>query len=153
MLRFTRFGLCFASVAATAFLIVSVRKPSADPTSVSRSIHEWDIPELAVHLNRMGVEVRLRSIPRQGPVGRSAFLTTTAKEWNDLNALTKDPTHIEEWGGTLYCERLGESHMTYLADQWGEYSLTVGPFIFYGDVELLIRVRDALASAATASVP
>jgi hypothetical protein len=61
--------------------------------------------------------------------------------------------HIEEWGGTLYCERLGENHLTYLADEWGEDSLTVGRFIFYGDAELLIRVRDALASTATASVP
>jgi hypothetical protein len=148
MQHFTRYGLFFAALAAMTLLTVSVRKHSADSADSSRPIKEWDIPELAVHLNRMGVEVRLRAVPKKGPLIKSAYLTFTTKEWHDLNALNKDPRHFQEWRGTLYCERVGEHDSSYLIDQWGDRSMAVGPFLFYGDTELLDRVRTVLAPLA-----
>jgi hypothetical protein len=153
MPRFARYGLCFAAVAAMALLVASVRKRGADATSVSGSIYGWDISELAAHLNRMGVEVRLRAVAMDGPIANSAYLTTTAKEWKDLNALPKDAKRIREWRGTLYCERVGESDATHLIEQWGDHCLAVGPFLFYGDAEMLERVRKALASIDTPTTP
>jgi hypothetical protein len=160
MPRFTRYGLCFASVAAMALLIVAVRKQGADSTSASRAIDTWDIPELADHLNRMGIQVRLRAISRDGPLTRdglltdSAYLTTTAKEWIDLNSLCKDPKRIRKWRGTLYCERIGERDVAHFyIEQWGDHCLLVRPFLFYGDPELLERVRNALASIAPSTTP
>ena len=140
-----RYGLCFAAVAAMVSLAVSVRKYSVGPAAGSRPIHDWDIPELAVHLNRKGVEVQLWTVPKNGPLNYSAYLTSTVKEWRDLNALNKDPGRIQEWRGTLYCERIGESEASHLLEQWGDRCLIVGPFLLYGDAELLQRVRIALA--------
>jgi hypothetical protein len=148
-----RYGLCFVSAAALAMLVISIRKHDADSTAPSGSINTWDIPELAVHLNRMGIEVRMRAVPRHGSLDKSAYLTATAMEWKDLNALSKDPRRIEEWLGTIYCERVGESDATYLIEQWGDHCLAVGPFLFYGDPELLKRVKVALASIPTPTTP
>src|SRR5262249_11519701 len=108
----------------------------------------WDIAELADHLNRMGVEVRLRAVPKNNQLYQSAFLTSTAKEWADLNALNKDPRSIQEWRGTLYCERVSENGAQYLLEQGGDYCMVIRLFYFYGDAELLDRVRVALAPFA-----
>lgn len=148
MLRFMRYGLCFASFAAMTLLVVSVRKHGVNAPHTPRPINEWDIPELAVHLNRVGVHVQLWAVPKNGPLNHSAFLTSTAKEWRDLNVLSKDPRRVQEWNGTLYCERIGENDATHLLEQWGEdHCLAVGPFLLYGDAKLLERVRAALAES------
>jgi hypothetical protein len=131
------------------FLAVTVRKHGANPPTSMRPFKDWDIPELAIHLNRMGVEVRLRAVPKNGQPNYSAYLTATAKEWRDLNELSKDPQRIQEWRGTIYCERVGVSDPSHLLEQWGEHCMAVGPFLFYGDAELLERVRDALAPLAS----
>jgi hypothetical protein len=140
-----RFGLFFAAVAAMSLLAVSIRKDGVGPSAASRPIRDWDIAELAVFLNRKGVEVQLWTVPKNGPLNYSAYLTSTVKEWRDLNVLNKDPSRIQEWRGTLYCERIGESDVSHLLDQWDDRCLVVGPFLLYGDAELLKRVRIALA--------
>lgn len=146
MPRLLRFGLCFASLAVLTWLAVSARKPALGPDFRARPIHDWDIPELAIHLNRKGMAMRLRAVPKNGSIGHSAYLTATAKEWKDLNVLCKDPAFIQHWSGTLYCERIGNKNASHLIEQWGdEHCAIVGPFIFYGDAELLKRVRVALA--------
>jgi hypothetical protein len=139
-----RYGLCFAAAAAMSLLAVSVRKYGVGPSAASRPIHDWDIPELAVHLNGKGVEVQLWTVPKNGPLNHKAYLTSTVKQWRDLNALTKHPHRIQEWRDILYCERMGESASQVL-EQWGDHCLIVGPFLLYGDAELLQRVRIALA--------
>ncbi len=148
MPRLTRYGLLITVLAATAILAVSARRHAADPAPSARALNDWDIPELAIHLNRMGVEVRLRAVPKKGQFSRSAYLTTTTKEWGDLNSLLKDASCIRDWNGTLYCERVGDSDVTHLLEQWADHCLVIGPFLFYGDPELLVLVRDALAPYA-----
>lgn len=148
MPRITRYGLFFTALAAIALLAVSARNQSANPTPSTRPLSDWDIPELAIHLNRMGIEVRLRAVPKKGHFSHSAYLTTTSKDWSDLNGLLKNAQAIPDWHGTLYCERVGESDVTHLLEQWGDHCLVIGPFLFYGDAQLLVLVRDALAPYA-----
>ena len=82
----------------------------------------------------------------------AAFLTTTDKEWEDLNHLVKDPKRINEWRGTLYCERAkANTDLWYLIRQWGANSLIVGPFLLYGDPELLVRVCDTVEAFTRAN--
>jgi hypothetical protein len=90
------------------------------------------------------VKVQLRSTQQNGAIGQTAFLTFTDKNWRSLNALKKDSEHIHEWHGVLFCERVGERDATPLTNQWGNHCRAVGPFLFYGDAELLRQVRDAL---------
>jgi hypothetical protein len=153
MPRFPRYGLFFAALAAMTLLVCSAHKHAVNPASATRPIDDWDFAELAIHLNRMGVEVRLRAVPKIGPVTHSAYLTCTAKEWQDLNQLTKDPKRIQDWCGTVYCERVGVSDPKHLLDQWGEHCLAVGPFLFYGDAHLLELVRAALSEYVPSDEP
>lgn len=153
MSRFPRYSLIFAAFGAMTLLAISARKHPTGPASSTRPINDWDIADLAIHLNRMGVEVRLRSVPRKGPINHSAFLTSTAKEWHELNVLNKNPHRIQEWEGTVYCERIGDRDPAYLIEQWTNHYLIVGPFIFYGDADLLERVRSALVEFAPSIDP
>jgi hypothetical protein len=34
-------------------------------------------------------------------------------------------------------------------DLWGDHGLVVGPFVFYGDAELLQRIDDILSQSGT----
>jgi len=144
MQRFLQYGWWSAAFAAVILLALVSRQLGIDTRSSSRSINDWSIVELAGQLNRMRVKVQLRSTQQDGTIGQTAFLTFTDKDWHSLNALKKDANHIHEWRGVLFCERVGESDATHLLNQWGNHCLAVGPFVFYGDSELLRQVRDAL---------
>jgi hypothetical protein len=113
----------------------------------TRPLEHWVIPELVEHLKHAGLEVRLRSTRIDGAIGHNAFLTSTQKEWNDLNRLSTGPDRrqIQAWHGTVYCERMRGQNPADLIRQWGDHCLVAGPFIFYGDAKLLERIRAALA--------
>jgi hypothetical protein len=117
-----------------------VRSPAAN-----LPLEEWDILELVAHLKRSGVMIRLVTSYKQGSVGHSVYLTTTNKGWDELNGLVKDPRRIRSWCGVIYCERVTNYDPSDLLKQWGEHGLEFGPFVFYGDAELLEQVQLALA--------
>jgi hypothetical protein len=132
---------------ATAF-----RQCGIDPAPSARPLDDWDFSELAEHLHHSGVEVRLRSTREDGAFDRTVFLTVIDKDWNDLNALNKDARRIREWHGVVSCERMGEN-VTRATHVLGDRCLVVGPFLFYGDAEMLQRVRTALAPLAPPAAP
>jgi hypothetical protein len=54
---------------------------------------------------------------------------------------------IHSWRGTLFCLRKsGENDWSDLVLSWGDCCLEAGPFLFFGDRELLARVRAALSA-------
>jgi hypothetical protein len=109
----------------------------------------WDIPRLAGYLNEKGLNLRLRPTQESGPIATSAYLLTDERPWLELNRLVKTPEFMEPWRGTLYCEWGGEGRRwNNLASQWGDCHLIAGPFIFFGDRELLARVRAVLFPSA-----
>jgi hypothetical protein len=150
MPRLLRFSLCFACLAAMTLLSASVHERQANRRQADRRLHDWDIPQLADYLQRSGVDVRLVPVSKDGPLLQAVYLTSTAKEWRDLNRLMKEPQRIPEWQGTLYCERVGENDPAYLLRQWGDHGQQIGPFLFYGDAELLDRILTALAAPPAA---
>jgi hypothetical protein len=111
-------------------------------------LHDWDISRLVAYLNGKGLGLRLVSTRQDGVVDRTAFLTTTAKEWVDFNHLYKARNQIDRWEGTLACERGPAPSWSDLASLWGDCCLVVGPFLFFGDQALLGRVRVALTGLA-----
>jgi hypothetical protein len=118
------------------------------PAPPGAPLDDWDIPRLAAFLNEQGQQLRVVPTMRQGGPHETAFLTTTSRGWEDLNRLPKDAGRIALWQGTLYCERgPGGDDWLDLTRQWGDCGLVAGPFLFFGDPQLLARVRDALAFA------
>jgi hypothetical protein len=137
--------LLVAAVLASALLAVSLRPREASTARPAVPLDDWDIARLVAHLNSKGLRLRMVATGRNGVIDQTAFLTTTNKGWQDFNHLTRDEDQISQWQGTLYCTQgLGRNAVAELTRQWGDRCLVVGPFLFYGDRELLERVRAAL---------
>jgi hypothetical protein len=135
-------GLC-AGFLAISFLTVwlnSRRVASVPPAPLD----DWDMPRLAAHFNRAGLPVQMTSTQKNGVVSSSVFFTIAHKDWRYLNDLSKNPERIDEWRGVVYCECTSPASAANLVRQWGDHTLLVGPFIFYGDATLLARISVAL---------
>ncbi|SRR5579884_595808 len=149
MQRLSHYGWWSAALVTLILASVASRPRPAASDHSPLSIDDWSILELVAHLNRMGVNVQLHSTQQDGTLGQTVFLTTLDKSWLRLNALNKDAKRIDEWRGVLYCERVG--YHSPAAHLYRDRGWEIGPFLFYGDAELLQRVRTALAPPASAA--
>jgi hypothetical protein len=124
-----------------------VEQRTSSPVMATAALDDWDIARLVAYLNGKGLGLRVVST-RAGGGGtdRRAFLTTTDKGWEELSRPPRDRSHIDRWRGTLLCER-GPAMVDWadLTRQWGDCCLEVGPFLLFGDRELLDRVRAGLS--------
>lgn len=115
-----------------------------------RGLRAWDLPRMVAHLRDAGLDLRRVDTAKDRALGRSAFLTATDKGWEELHSLLKVRSQLAEWRGSLYVER-GRDDETWDVHVagWGSACVVAGPFIFFGDPELLARVRAALGPAGT----
>jgi hypothetical protein len=108
-------------------------------------LQDWDINDLAEHLRGAGLPLREVATAEDGDARNSAYLTTTASTWDELARLARVPERRAGWEGTVYCERnTRESDRKLCRHLWGECYLCAGPFLFFGDPELLGRIRAVL---------
>jgi hypothetical protein len=128
-------------VLVVASLLVADRVRRVHPAADTR-MDDWTVPELVDRLRQEGLELRVVPTQQDGTTRYNAYLTTTNKEWKELNLMLKVPEQADQWRGTLYVER---SHNADIRVQcWGDCCLVAGPFVFFGDRDLLARVRVAL---------
>jgi hypothetical protein len=134
-------ALLAGAVPAVWVAHTSRRGPAALPPD------DWDIPRLVAHLKEKGLDLRAVPTTRDGELEYNAYLTTTNARWLDLNGLMKDPQLIGRWRGTVYCERRhNRSAVVTLHQLWGDCYFLAGPFLFFGDRQLLEQIRAALTS-------
>jgi hypothetical protein len=136
-----------------AFMTVWVGPCPMGPVPPSLPLDDWDIPQLAAHLNKMGVEVHTVPTQKGAVASSTAFFTVAEKEWLYLNGLLKTPERIQQWQGIVYCSLEAPNTRADLAQQWEDRCLVAGPFIFYGDADLRARIAAALNQAAPANAP
>jgi hypothetical protein len=140
-----------AALLAGALLAVTFGQRRDNPATPAAPLDDWDIPRLVAFLNGKGLGLRLVSTRKDGLLDGDAFLTTTDRDWLDLNELPKVPQLIHRWPGTLYCLRkTGEDDWSDRVVFWGDCCLEAGPFLLFGDRELLARVRAALSARVPA---
>jgi hypothetical protein len=145
MKRFSHSRFPWIAALLMTVMAISVSQRFGSRTAHLRALEHWGIRELVDHLNCAGLQVRLRSSMKNGDLtGQYVFLTTTDKDWMELNRLSKDESRIQEWRGIVSCERLVENYNPALYVS-GNHYLIVGPFLFIGDAELLRRIRAILA--------
>jgi hypothetical protein len=137
--------LAFVLVASALFVHRGGQR-TGSRAKATAPLDDWDIPRLVAYLNGKGLRLRAMSTMNGRDSDRSAFLTTTDKVWEELSRPIRDRSHIDRWRGTLYCER-GQPGENWAdrTGEWGDCCLVVGPFLLFGDRELLGRVRAALA--------
>jgi len=153
MRRFPRYCLlCTAALTMTALAALLIRH-LGNRQDTPRSLDDWGIRELADHLNRAGLQVQLQSSRKDGAIFHNAYLTTTHKDWEELNRLGIDPgpSRIQKWRGIVYCERGGNGKLE--LPQWKDHLLVIGPFWFCGDAEFLERLGAILMPYAAATAP
>lgn len=151
MQRFPRYCLLSTAVLTMILLAVSIGQRLSNRAAAPLSIDDWDIPTLADHLKRAGLQVYLHSPRTDGAIFSNAFLTTTPKDWKELSRLGIDPgpSRIHQWRGIVHCERTGKGKLG--PPSWEDHVLIVGPFLFCGDAELLERIRAILVPSPPAA--
>jgi hypothetical protein len=116
---------------------------------VEPAIDDWDVPRLARHLNEHGLGLRVLATSKRYDTPERAYLTTTDRTFEQLDVLPKAVAlRRGTWKGTLYCQRTSNPVARELsAGVWEDEDglPVIGPFVFFGDPELLRRVRAALA--------
>lgn len=144
MQRFARYSFPAAVMLATTLLTVSVGPRLLQRAVMQHRLNNWNILELADHLDRAGLKLRLCSTRKDGVLTRFVYMTTTDKTWDELSSLRRnDSRSFREWRGTVYCERTNNDWRLAF-DLRDEHYMTAGPFVFYGDTELLERIRALL---------
>jgi hypothetical protein len=132
MHRFPCYYLPSTALLAMTLLAASLGQHFRNPAPAPRAIDDWDIPELADHLNRAGLELHLRSTRIDGSIGHNAFLTNADRDWEELNRLGIGPGSrcLQAWQGIVYCERMKRQDPADLIRPWGDHGLVAGPFVF-----------------------
>jgi hypothetical protein len=139
------------ALAAGALLVHSFGQRTGSSARVAASLDDWDIPRLAEYLNGKGLGLRVVSSMNGRHSDWTAYLTTTDKGWEELSRPRRDRSDIERWRGTMYCEQaFAPPAWAYLIPEWGDCCLVAGPFLLFGDRELLGQVRAALADLSQA---
>ncbi len=137
-------ALPFVVLLVVASLLVVSRARRSHPAEAPR-LDDWDVPQVVEHLRQHGLELRVVSTGDSADPRHNAYLTTTNKQWQELNCILKVPEQAEQWRGTLFVERSHNLHVR--AAYWGDSCLVAGPFVFFGDRELLARVRAVLGES------
>jgi hypothetical protein len=105
----------------------------------------WDLPRLVGHLQGRGLTFRTVSTDKAGKAVNNVFLTVADKEWIELTGLAKTRESAVLWKGTVFCERISQSTARDVQmEVWGDLCLRTGPFLFFGDPDLLAKIRAAL---------
>jgi hypothetical protein len=145
-LRSSRLPLLTAALAGLALSVGWQRPATESPGEPPMlCLDGWSVPDLVRHLEARGLGLCAVPTPRKGgPLGRNAFLAPPGKTIDELDGLIKDPAYIARWRGVVYCEEYLRADARNLEGEWGDCFLLAGPFVFFGDRELLSRIRDAL---------
>lgn len=101
--------------------------------------------DLAGRLKERLPGIHVISPRADGEFCNGAYLCGSAHKREDLDLawLRRQPEWAAHWTGVVFCDRMGSQTQTYTTG-WGDNGLQVCPFLFFGDAELIARIRDAL---------
>jgi hypothetical protein len=123
----------------------SVPKP-APPALLP--LDDWSVADMARYLEGRGLGLRAIPTSPKGYLGPNAFLVRRDFSWLELARLPKDAKRVHLWQGVAYFERWHNPLTAEdRAESWEGACLLAGPFLFFGDPELLAHIRDALSAA------
>jgi hypothetical protein len=135
----------FLALALLVGSLAAVRLVHPPPRRGALPLDDWGIEQVIAQLEQEGLRLRTVPVRKDGPLSQGVFLTSTERNWSYFNCLRKDPGQVEQWRGTLYLERGAAGRRGLDLDGlWGDCYLVAGPFVFFGDRELLGKVRAAL---------
>jgi hypothetical protein len=137
------------AVAATACAFYLGRgDPPAAPLSpaVVAAPDDWKVADLVASLSERGLGLHAVPASARGDVEGGVYLCAQPRARGDLQKLPRLAQLAGRWGGVVFCQREGTGAPLTPGDlaSWGEHGMVAGPFVLFGDPELLARVRAAL---------
>jgi hypothetical protein len=104
-----------------------------------------NIPAAVARLESRGLRLRVVPVAKGGGLAAGAYLTTTAKGWEELSRLPCTTARIGRWRGTVLLKRDTSTDRWEVPESDADCFLVVGTLVFFGDPALLAGIRDALA--------
>jgi hypothetical protein len=136
-----RAGLWLAAAAVAASALVT-RCPSRRPAPAPDLLESWGVADMRARLGERLPHLVQTADAADGSFEAGFYLTAAPASWEALNHLPRTPERAGRWRGVAHCRRYGVERP--VADGWGEHGLAAGPFLFFGDPELLAQIRVAL---------
>jgi hypothetical protein len=108
----------------------------------------WDCHDLVDQLHASGLHYQAMATSENGSWEQNVYLTRSGRKWSDLNTVPKLREHIDAWRGAVYCEKASAPwrREEQLRD-WGDCCVYIGPFVFFGDRQMLAEIEASLARA------
>ncbi len=129
-----------AACAVAACLALTAWFTCRGPAAATAPDH---LPGVLSRLRQHGVALHLYTPEgAQGEVGHALYLTVEPREVAGLKALPRSPERLGRWQGIAFAEELADPAQQQLD---GDGVLRYGRVLFFGDPELLTRIRGALA--------
>ncbi|HTU89406.1 MAG TPA: hypothetical protein VMF69_04855 [Gemmataceae bacterium] len=129
----------FVVVVAMIPLIGQARRRSISPPDT--------LTELAARLSQCTPPlhvVQLNTDMPEGPMWVCARPLSREDLWGLIRA--KERAQAGQWQGIVFCERRGVNFviMDDFIEVWGPYGMRAGPFVLFGDPNLLQRIREVI---------
>ena len=133
--------------AAAAVMIPLTGQRLRQPASPPRTL-----AELSARLSQCQPPLYVTRQSQNSPEG-AMYVCTMPRSREQLCGLACDPKGVErgQWQGIVLCRMNGE--MTWIEDDfihehWGQYGMRIGQLVFFGDPDLLQRIRAEMQSLA-----
>jgi hypothetical protein len=109
---------------------------------------EWDCRDLVDHLHANGLQYQAVATSENGSWEQNVYLTRSARPWSELNTALKLREHLDAWRDAVYCEKAPTpSRREEQMRDWGDCCLYIGPFVFFGDRDMLAEIQASLADS------
>jgi hypothetical protein len=132
-------------VTVTAFAVTAVAVTLASRRLRPPALPPRTLGELAERLRRSDPPLYAVPLAEHSPED-GVFLCDRPRPPEQVQWLPRAPEFARRWRGVVYCERVGTATRIPedLLEGWGEHGLGVGPFVLFGDPDLLERIREAV---------
>lgn len=101
------------------------------------------LTELAEVLSQDASDLQVVPMAKFDSLERGMFLCNDSRSWEQLASVPRTNRDAGKWQGVVYCEYKGvnlSSIPEREIETWGEHGRRIGPFLFFGDPDLLRRI-------------
>jgi hypothetical protein len=116
----------------------------AEPAKVDP--RNWHLADFVRHLHERGLHLKVVSSRQDGRWGGDLYLTENSDlTWQSFQVKPRTAARIEQWRGSVWVRRLPRGDTAWSLYDWQEPGCRIGPFLLFGDEELIERIRQTFA--------
>jgi hypothetical protein len=133
-----------------------MQTPPATPPPILTELST--LTELAEVLSQQAPEWHRVPIMKNGSLELGFYLCSETRSWEQLTSVRRSYRDAARWRGVVHCAARwrGVVHCEYISNimpvaewniqEWGEHAMRIGPFLFFGDPDMLRRIDKIIRS-------